>query len=62
MLQEDGADVVECTASVPDLEDALGRCRFSRRRPVPLWYSRLPAEAAPDTWYVTFFDCDRAYR
>lgn len=63
ILQEAGADYIECTASVPDLEQALARCRFSRRRPVPIWYHRLPDDApTPEGWFITFLDCDRAYR
>ena len=34
-----------------------------RRQAVPVWYHRLPAEAPkPDAWFVTYLDCDRAYR
>jgi hypothetical protein len=62
-LQERGADYIECTASAPDLETALAQCRFSRRRPVPIWYHRLPdGVPTPEGWFVTFLDCDRAYR
>jgi len=62
-LQQDGADYVECVASVPDLLAALRARGFRTRGTVPIWYHRLPAdEPAPDNWYVTFLDCDRAYR
>jgi hypothetical protein len=62
-LQEAGADYVECVASVSDLSETLRRTRFRSRSPVPLWYHRLPAGVPePDRWYVTFLDCDRAYR
>jgi hypothetical protein len=58
-----GADYVECVASVSDLTELLARERFFARRPVPIWYHRLPAGAPdPDTWYITYADCDRAYR
>ncbi len=63
ILQEYGVDYIECTASVADLERALGACRFTRLRSVPVWYHRLPdGVATPDTWFVTYLDCDRAYR
>ncbi len=63
LLQDAGADYIECTASVPDLEQALGACRFRRRRAVPVWYHRLPGGVpAPDAWFITYLDCDRAYR
>jgi hypothetical protein len=62
-FQERGVDYIECTASAPDLERALRACRFSRRRAVPIWYHRLPSEVpTPETWFVTYLDCDRAYR
>lgn len=62
-LQESGADYVECVASTPELEAALGSSRFCRRAPVPIWYHRLANGVPdPDTWHVTFLDCDRAYR
>ena len=63
LLQDAGADYIECTASAADLEDALKACRFRRRRTVPVWYHRLPGDVpAPDAWFITYFDCDRAYR
>jgi len=63
ILQEHGVDYIECTASAADLERALAGCRFSRLRPVPVWYHRLPDGAAgPDAWFLTYLDCDRAYR
>jgi hypothetical protein len=63
ILQDAGADYIECTASVRDLEDALAACRFRRRREVPVWYHRLPdGTPPPDSWYITYLDCDRAYR
>lgn len=63
ILQERGVDYIECTASVADLEQALRACRFARLRPVPVWYHRLPdGMATPDTWFITYLDCDRAYR
>jgi hypothetical protein len=62
-LQAQGADYVECVASVPDLQAALRDNGFRSRSPVPIWYHRLPGDApAPDLWYITFLDCDRAYR
>jgi len=62
-LQDDGADYVECVASVPEARDAVTAAGFRARRPVPLWYHRLPAGAGdPNAWYVTLLDCDRAYR
>ncbi len=62
-LQQAGADYVECVASVADLREVLQCARFRSRRAVPLWYHRLPAGVpSPDNWYVTFLDCDRAYR
>ena len=63
ILQERSVDYIECTASVADFERALLACRFSRLRPVPVWYHRLPdGMATPDTWFITYLDCDRAYR
>jgi len=63
LLQNSGADSIECTASAADLEQALGACRFRRRRAVPVWYHRLPGDVpAPDAWFITYLDCDRAYR
>ncbi len=63
VLQECGVDYIECTASARDLEQALGACHFRRRQAVPIWYHRLPVGiATPDSWFVTFLDCDRAYR
>jgi hypothetical protein len=62
-FQRAGIDYIECTASVPDLEAALAACRFSRRRPVPIWYHRVPdGVPGPETWFITYLDCDRAYR
>lgn len=61
-LRAAGADYVECLASSPPLTDALGGRGFRRRAPVPLWYHRTPAGAAPDGWHITLLDCDRAYR
>lgn len=61
-LQQEGADYVEAVVAVQDLQAALPRW-FRRRRTLPIWYHRLPNEAPhPDDWYVTFLDCDRAYR
>jgi Acetyltransferase (GNAT) family len=58
-----GADYIECVASAPDLADALQRERFGSRRAVPIWYHRLPPGVPePDKWYISFLDCDRAYR
>lgn len=63
VLQECGVDYIECTASASDLERALRAARFRRRHPVPVWYHRLPADVeTPDAWFVTYLDCDRAYR
>jgi len=63
VLQERSVDYIECTASAPDLERALRALRFRRRHPVPIWYHRLPAGVeTPDTWFITYLDCDRAYR
>jgi hypothetical protein len=63
MLQERGVDYIECTVSAGDFARALAACRFRRRQAVPVWYHRLPAEAPkPDAWFVTYLDCDRAYR
>ncbi len=63
ILQEHGVDYIECTASAADLERALAACRFARLRPVPVWYHRVPDGAAtPDAWFLTYLDCDRAYR
>jgi hypothetical protein len=63
ILAKRGADTIECTTSAADLERALAWQNFSRRRPVPIWYHRLPdGVPTPETWYVTFLDCDRAYR
>ncbi len=62
-LQRMEADYVECVVSVPDLAQAVRRSRFRARGPVPVWYHRLPAGVPePDCWYVSFLDCDRAYR
>jgi hypothetical protein len=62
-LQECGVDYIECTASAPDLERALAACGFARLRPVPVWYHRLPdGIPTPERWFVTYLDCDRAYR
>jgi len=63
LLRAAGADVLECTASVPDLERALAAARFVRRRPVVVWYNQLPEGVKPpDAWIMTFVDCDRGYR
>jgi len=63
LLQECGVDYIECTASTDDLQQALRACRFRRRHAVPVWYHRLPAGVpTPDTWFITYLDCDRAYR
>ncbi len=63
ILQDHGVDYIECTASAADVERALTARRFARLRPVPLWYHRLPdGTADADTWFVTYLDCDRAYR
>ena len=63
LLQEYGVDYIECTASAPDLERALSAGRFRRRHAVPVWYHRLPVGVpTPDAWYITYLDCDRAYR
>ncbi|MFN8545578.1 MAG: hypothetical protein U0807_15415 [Candidatus Binatia bacterium] len=62
-LAQASADTVECTASVPELERALAAVRFSNRWPVRIWYDRLPEGVTPpQTWFITFLDCDRAYR
>ncbi|HET9061848.1 MAG TPA: hypothetical protein VFO62_01040, partial [Candidatus Binatia bacterium] len=62
-LQRAGADYVECLASTPWLQGALESSRFRARRPVPIWYHRIAADAPhPDTWHISLLDCDRAYR
>ena len=62
-MQEEKADYVECLLSHPDLEAMAKDLRFRYRRPVPIWYHRLPAEVPdPDHWYISLLDCDRAYR
>jgi hypothetical protein len=62
-LQEAGADYAECLASMPVLRSALEHSRFRARRPVPIWYHRIAADAPPpDTWHISLLDCDRAYR
>lgn len=62
-LQEDDADYVECLVSLPELGEVVKAAGFRARRPVPIWYHRLPADATdPNAWYVTLLDCDRAYR
>jgi hypothetical protein len=62
-LQEADADYVECLASTPVLRAALAGARFRGRRPVPIWYHRIAADAPhPDTWHISLLDCDRAYR
>ncbi len=62
-LRRAGADYVEVVLSRPELAAAARACGFVRRRPVPLWYHRLPAGMdGADDWYITFLDCDRAYR
>lgn len=62
-LRDGGADYVQCVSSRAGLDAALAKQYFRRRKTVPLWYHRLPAEAPhPDTWLVSLLDCDRAYR
>jgi len=62
-LQAAGADYVECVASVGDLRATLHRAGFRSRRPVLIWYHHLPPGADdPERWYITYVDCDRAYR
>jgi hypothetical protein len=62
-LQEAGADYVECVLSVPELRASLRQRRFRPRGSVPLWYHRLPpAVSEPERWFISFLDCDRAYR
>lgn len=62
-LQEAEADYVDIVVSVPDLGATVRRCRFIRSRPLRLWYHHLPpGTPPPDHWYITYFDCDRAYR
>jgi hypothetical protein len=62
-LRASGADYAECVASQAELQEALSACRFRRRKIVPIWYHRLgDAVPDPDTWHITFLDCDRAYR
>lgn len=61
-LQARGMDYVECTASAPELVAALDARRFRRRQPVPLWYRRLPPGVPPRGWFITYLDCDRAFR
>jgi hypothetical protein len=61
-LQRIGADYVEIMASSDDLRKSLPRL-FRQRRVVPIWYHVVPLQTGhPDTWYITFLDCDRAYR
>jgi hypothetical protein len=63
MLQEESVDYIECTSSIPELDRALGGCRFARLRSVPVWYHRLPdGIPTPESWFITYLDCDRAYR
>lgn len=63
VFQEQAIDYIECTTSAPDLERALRACHFSRRRAVPIWYHRLPnGIPTPEAWFITYLDCDRAYR
>ncbi|HEV7732291.1 MAG TPA: hypothetical protein VGR62_09035 [Candidatus Binatia bacterium] len=63
LLQEAGVDYIECTASVPELDAALRARRFTRVQTLPLFYRRPPKEVGePQGWYVTYLDCDRAYR
>lgn len=62
-LRAEGADYVECLASSAALTGALRTAGFRRRGVVPLWYHHLPPGlTAPDGWYITLLDCDRAYR
>jgi hypothetical protein len=62
-LHQSGADYAECVASTIELQEALSGCRFRRRRTVPIWYHRLGKQVPnPDSWHITFLDCDRAYR
>lgn len=62
-LQEDGADLVQCTASTPVLDAALRAARFRRTASLPLFHQRLPPDVpAPERWHLTYLDCDRAWR
>jgi hypothetical protein len=61
-LQRVGADYVEVMVSSDDVRESLPRL-FRQRRVVPIWYHVVPPTIGhPDTWYITFLDCDRAYR
>jgi len=61
-LQRVGADYAEVMVSNDDVRRSLPRL-FRQRRVVPIWYHAIPpAIRHPDTWYITFLDCDRAYR
>jgi hypothetical protein len=61
-LQRAGADYAEVVVSANDVREGLPRL-FQRRRSLPIWYHSLPAGAEhPDGWFITFLDCDRAYR
>ena len=63
LLQQRAVDFIDCTVSALDFERALRGRRFSRRAGVPIWYHRLPAGVpTPDQWFITYLDCDRAYR
>jgi len=62
-LQLAGADYIDLVASTPLSGELARDARFRRRTPVPIWYHRLVAGSpSPDTWHITFLDCDRAYR
>lgn len=62
-LQADGCDVVQCTASDPDLVHALRGARFTRVATLPLFHQKVPPEVGtPSGWFITYLDCDRAYR
>ena len=62
-LQRGGADYAQLVLSAPDLREVVRRNRFRCRGTVPIWYHCVPPEAPdPDSWYITFLDCDRAYR
>jgi hypothetical protein len=61
-LQRSGADYAELMVSSADVRESLPRL-FRQRRVVPIWYHIVPpAFGHPDSWYITFLDCDRAYR
>jgi hypothetical protein len=62
-LQAEGCDVVQCTASDADLVHALRAHRFARAATLPLFHHKVPPEVGtPSGWFITYLDCDRAYR